>query len=407
MKPETPEVFAIQRGRSGWKLSRRDLAAAAAVASAASMPGCGEKDAAKTPPPSPCKGGAAHAKRVKGLAFSRDGKLLASASDDGTVKFWALPEGSLTRTQKEQPGDAPAIATGPDGRVLIRPTTFAISPDGRVQAMVNQQGLVELWSQPAEKRFQTLNLQPQVNTIAFSPDGRTLATGSWDQTIKLWSLPAGKELKTLTGHKGAVRSVAISADGKVLASGGWDQTVKLWSLPDGELIRSIEEKSGNVNAVAISPDGRLVAEAGAGHSIKLWSVPHGAPLKTLEGHTGVVYALAISPDGRMLASGSEDRTVRLWSLPDGKPLPTCLMDVESSPPEVKGVQYTIRSESYTVACGSPVPPGAVCTCNCVPGRGVAACGCVGHTSCSCVGHTCSCVSYSSGGGGGGHYWHPN
>jgi hypothetical protein len=122
-------------------------------------------------------------------------------------------------------------------------------------------------------------------------------------------------------------------------------------------------------------------------------VAHGKPVK----------GLAFSPDGKLLVSGSVDKTIKLWSLPDGKPLPTCLMDLEESAPAVKGIRYTSGGESYTRACGSPVPAGAVCTCNCVPGSG---CSCVGF--CSCVGHTsCSCVGHTSSGGGGGHYWYPN
>jgi WD40 repeat protein len=129
----------------------------------------------------------------------------------------------------------------------------------------------------------------------------------------------------------------------LLASGGWDNTVRLWSLPDGTL------------------------------------------LKTLTGHANYVFAVAISPDGRLLASGSFDDTIKLWSLPDGKLLPVCLMDPASSNPSVSGSTYTMNGVSYAVPCGTPLPAGAVCTCNCVPG--------------------CSCVSYSSGGGG--HYWYPN
>jgi WD40 repeat protein len=156
-------------------------------------------------------------------------------------------------------------------------------------------------------------------------------------------------------------------------------------------------QAGNLNAVALTPDGKLLAAAGASQTIKLWSLGDGTPPRTLEGHGGVVYALAISPDGRVLASGSEDKTVKLWSLPDGQPLPVCLMDLQTSSSDAKGIEYTSGGASYTQTCGSPIPPGAICTCNCVPG---AVCSCV--SVCSCVGHTSS-----SGGGGGSHYWYPN
>jgi len=179
--------------------------------------------------------------------------------------------------------------------------------------------------------------------------------------------------------------------------------VVLWSLPDGARLKTLKDDA--LHPLAISPDGRLLVSLSAdwGSPIKLWSLPGLALMKTLPGHSGEMTSVAISSDGRLLAAGSDDKTIKLWSLPDGKPLPTCLMDLEESAPAVKGIRYTSGGESYTRACGSPVPAGAVCTCNCVPGSG---CSCVGF--CSCVGHTsCSCVGHTSSGGGGGHYWYPN
>jgi WD40 repeat protein len=146
-------------------------------------------------------------------------------------------------------------------------------------------------------------------------------------------------------------------------------------------------------ALSISPDGRLLV-SGDTKDVKLWSLPDGAPVKTLSGpisdYARWVSSTAISPDGKLLAAGNEAGAVKLWWLPDGRPLPECLMDVEVSTTDVKGIQYTRGGASYTQGCGSTLPAGAVCTCNCVPGK-----------LCSCVSHT------GGGGGGGGHYWHPN
>jgi WD40 repeat protein len=170
-----------------------------------------------------------------------------------------------------------------------------------------------------------------------------------------------------------------------------DRTIRLWSLPDGAPLKTLTGHSDWVYSVAISPDGRLLASGSQDKSVHLWSLPDGALLKTLVGHSRSVSSVAISPDGRVLASGSDDKTIKLWSLPNGKPLPTCLMDIDASTPEAKGIQYTRGGASYTQSCGSPIPSGAVCTCNCIPGN-----------PCASVGHT-----RAPGSGGGLHYWFPN
>jgi WD40 repeat protein len=152
------------------------------------------------------------------------------------------------------------------------------------------------------------------------------------------------------------------------------------------LLKTVERVGAGPH-LAISPDGRLLA-SGEAAQVELRSLPDGGLLKTLKSSRWV-YSVAISPDGRLLATGSEEGAIKLWSLPDGGSVPPCLMDVDVSTADAKAIQYTRGGASYTQGCGSPVPAGAVCTCNCVPGK------------------LCSCVTYSGGGGGGSHYWHPN
>ncbi|AWI10462.1 hypothetical protein CKA38_02545 [Ereboglobus luteus] len=145
-------------------------------------------------------------------------------------------------------------------------------------------------------------------------------------------------------------------------------------------------------SVCISPDGQLLASGGMDKTIKLWSLPDGALLNTLTGHTGGVTSVCTSPDGKLLASGSSDQTIRLWSLPDGKQL-SCLADMAANPANREGATVHMRNEygqtiTYTLPCGSPLPPGATCRCNCVPGS-VKICTCQSvATRCR---HGCSCV----------------
>ena len=143
-----------------------------------------------------------------------------------------------------------------------------------------------------------------------------------------------------------------------------------------------------IDAVAISPDGRFLVAGDHKGSIFVWSLPDATPLMNLAAHTGWALSLAISPDSRILASGSTDKSVRLWSLPDLKPLGSCLVDLSATPPTAQGMQYRQNGLVYTLPCGAPLPTGAICTCNCVPGAGGCACistgGCTSTGGCSCV-----------------------
>lgn len=203
---------------------------------------------------------------------------------------------------------------------------------------------------------------------------------------------ASEACKNIKAHRAGVEALAISLDGKLLVSGGgpYDRAIKVWSLPDGALQTTLTGHKGTVIALAISPDGKLLAFE-SNNDVKLWAPPDRAPRATLTGHTSSVSTLAISPDGKLLASGSGDGTIRLWTLPDGNAV-GCLLDLAALTGEIKGATYEAKDASgkaatYTLPCGSAIPTGAVCTCNCVGLTG----------SCSCVGHLSS----------GTHYWYPN
>ena len=379
-----PEVYAINRGQSGWTLSRRSLFSAAAAAAGA-LP--------KRARAAACPADAfSHAASVTSIAISPDGRLLASTGDspDDKIRLWSFPDGALLRTltgQYRPAGlafrpDESLLASGssidatiklwslPDGALLntlsSNPSSIAITPDGRFLVGGEGNGTTNVWSLPDGTLVKNLAMSPMA--LAISPDGRLLANRYYS-SIQLWSFPDGVLKTTLTGHTDWVTSIAISPDGRLLASGSWDHTIRLWSLPDGALLKTLTGHTDSVNAVAISPDGRLLASGSVDTTIKLWSLPDGAILKTLTANSSSVSSLAVSPDGGMLAAALHvpAQTIKLWSLPDGKPLPVCLMDPAAScSGSGNGVTYTISGVSHTVPGGSPLPPGAVCTCNTVP-----------------------------------------
>jgi WD40 repeat protein len=296
-----------------------------------------------------------HEGEVHMVAFAPDGKTMASASADRTVKLWDLATCRVIRS-----------LSGHNDRILF----VTYSPDGKTLASAGWDRTVILWDPLTGRQGQVLGGHEDAVTAAvFSPDGTLLATASRDKTATLRELSTGK-VKTLRGHKGEVASVAFSPDGKTLVSSGgqWGSSqdggeVKVWEANTGKERRSLPGSFGGIWGVAFSPDGKALAGACLdgtvrlwdtatwqqrflmrGHTdraiwvvfspdgkvlassswdqkVRLWDAQTGQARATLRGHTGGVDRLAVAPDGTMLASASLDGTVRLWPLPTSEPLP--------------------------------------------------------------------------------------
>lgn len=246
-----------------------------------------------------------HSNVIHAVAFSPNGRFLASAGEDGGALLWDVP---TSREFRSLTHDAIAL------------DAISFSADGNIVATGAHDGTVVLWDAGSGRKLQVLasNSDP-INAVVFAHLGHVLATASEDHTIKLWDASTGKELRTLAGHHDAVTSLSFSADDHLLASGSKDKTIKLWDTVTGKEIRTLTGHTDRVSAVTFCRAANAtVVSASWDHTLKQWDAASGRELRTLRGHTSEVWSAACSPDGRTIASGGYDHSVRLWDATTGE-----------------------------------------------------------------------------------------
>ena len=250
---------------------------------------------------------------VVGIAFSPNGKYLATSDTKGDIQIWnSLTLEKMTQCQGHQHWT----------------WSVAFSPDGQYLASASDDYEVKLWDVLTGECLHTyIGHTYSVNTVIFSPDGTMIASSSQDGTIRLWRVVVGKlnpEIRILTGHSGRVWAIAFSPDGKNLISGGEDPLVRLWDLASGDCLATWETHTDWVRSVDFSPDSRSIVTGSHDRTSKIWDVATQECRQTFQGHQHFVSKVAFSPDGQQIISGSYDRTIKVWEVATGKCLKTLL-----------------------------------------------------------------------------------
>ena len=244
-----------------------------------------------------------HEGSIRAGAFSPDGKILATASDDHSVRLWNAATGTTAGVLQGHAAEVNALA---------------FSPDGKRVATGSNDRTARLWSAETGAQLAVMaGHERSVLCVAFSTDGRRVATASDDNTVRLWDAASGMTVGTLSGHEDAVRMAQFSTDGTQLLTASDDGTARLWDVETGAPLAVLRGHEAVVNSAVFSSDSKAIVTASNDTTARIWDATTGAERAVLRGHQDEVYAAVFSPDGKSVATASKDRAARLWDAGTG------------------------------------------------------------------------------------------
>jgi WD40 repeat protein len=255
-----------------------------------------------------------HSHDVLCLAFAPDGKTLATGGENGQIRLWEI----LTREGNTAPSAAQSHSRGWIAATSADVRSLAFSQDGRTLATGDADGKVRVIGMPSHRVVRIVGgNQGPISGIAFSPDNRVMATAGKDQGVHLWDVITGKELLAADGQITAGGSVAFTPDGKQLAIAGSDSTVRLWDTSTGREVRQLATNVGKALNLALSPDGKQIVAALADGSVRVLDATTGRIREEIQ-KTDASAGIVFSPDGKTLAAGGEQGAVHLYDAASGK-----------------------------------------------------------------------------------------
>jgi WD40 repeat protein len=289
-----------------------------------------------------------HQDYVLGVTWSPNGRRLATASSDRTVKVWEMDTGRELLTLSGHHGVVFSVAWSPDGKKLATSSSdqtvkvweagsgrelltlsghhgvvfsVAWSPDGKKLATSSSDQTTRVWdAETGRELLRLIGHQAGVKSVAWSPDGNKLATASEDKTARVWEATTGRELVIFRGHEASVLSIAWSPDSSKLATTSDDKTAKVWETATGSELLSLGTHQERVLCIAWSPDGNKLATANYDSTAKIWDATTSRELLTLRGHKDAVFSIAWSPDSSKVATASYDKIAKVWQAGSGHEL---------------------------------------------------------------------------------------
>jgi len=239
------------------------------------------------------------------LAFSPDGRQIASGHFSGEINIWDTATGKLLMTLKGHKIPVFSIAFSPDGKRMA-----SRAYEVKLWDTANWTELMSI-SDPAIDHPELTGIE---SCLTFSPDGKRIASsGGWDGQIKVWDTVTGHKVWSLKGHDYWAYSVSFSPDGKFIVSGG-DNDVKIWDAGTGSNVMTLRGHEAPVYTVSFSPDGKSIVSGSYDSIVKVWDVATGETMMTLRGHENVIDSVLFTPDGKRVASGSWDGKIKIWDI---------------------------------------------------------------------------------------------